>query len=70
MIDIENMFKYQGKTTKVIGSSRTKIYKEMYDHISSLQGNKLPYNGDYLGDNELAQAIYEKKYYLKILKYL
>ena len=67
MIDIENMFKYQGKTTKVIGSSRTKTYKEMYDHISSLQGNKLPYNGDYLGDNELAQAIYEKKYYLKNL---
>ena len=67
MIDIENMFKYQGKTTKVIGSSRTKTYKEMYDYISSLQGNKLPYNGDYLGDNELAQTIYEKKYYLKNL---
>lgn len=67
MIDIENMFKYQGKTTKVIGAPRTKTYKEMYDHISSLQGNKLPYDGDYLGDNELAQAIYEKKYYLKNL---
>ena len=67
MIDIENMFKYQGKTTKVIGSSRTKTYKEIYDHISSLQGNKLPYDGNYLGDNELAKTIYEKKYYLKNL---
>ena len=67
MIDIENMFKYQGKTTKVIGSTRTKTYKELYDHISSLQGNKLPYDGNYLGDNELAQTIYEKKYYLKNL---
>ena len=67
MSNIENMFKYQGKTTKVIGTSRTKTYKELYDHVSSLQGNKLPFNGNYLGDNELAQNIYEKKYYLKNL---
>ena len=67
MIDIENMFKHQGKTTKVIGTSRTKTYKELYDYISSLQGNRLPFNGKYLGDNELAQTIYEKKYYLKNL---
>ena len=67
MSSIENMFKYQGKTTKVIGSTRTKVYKELYDHISSLQGNKLPFNGDYLGDNELAHTIYQKKYYLKNL---
>ena len=67
MSNIDNMFKYQGKTTKVIGTSRTKTYKELYDHISSLQGNKLPFNGEYLGDNELAQNIYEKKYYLKNL---
>ena len=59
------MFKYQGKTTRVIGVTRTKVYKELYDYISSLQGNKLPFNGNYLGDNELAQNIYEKKYYLK-----
>ena len=64
---ISNMFKYQGKTTKVIGSSRTKTYKELYEHISSLQGNKLPYDGDYLGSNELAENIYKNKYYLKNL---
>ena len=28
MIDIENMFKYQGKTTKVIGSSEQKPIKK------------------------------------------
>ena len=67
MSNIDNMFKYQGKTTRVIGAPRTKTYKELYEHISSLQGNKLPFNGDYLGDNELAQNIYEKKYYLKNL---
>ena len=67
MSSIENMFKYQGKTTKVIGSERTKVYKELYDHISSLQWNKLPFHGEYLGDNELAQTIYAKKYYLKNL---
>ena len=37
MIDIENMFKYQGKTTKVIGSSRTKTYKEIYDNFSYIK---------------------------------
>ena len=67
MSNIDNMFKYQGKTTKIIGQPRTKIYKELYDHISSLQGNKLPFDGDYLGDNELAQNIYKHKYYLKNL---
>ena len=65
MDSINNMFKHQGKTTRVIGTSRTKTYKELHDYISSLQGNKLPFHGDYLGDNELAQNIYEKKYYLK-----
>ena len=68
MSNIENMFKYQGKTTKVIGASRTKTYKELYDHVSSLQGNKLPFNGNYLGDNELAQNIYEKKILFKKFK--
>ena len=67
MGNIDNMFKYQGKTARVIGTTRTKTYKELYEYISSLQGNKLPFNGDYLGDNELAQNIYEKKYYLKNL---
>jgi len=67
MDSINNMFKHQGKTTRVIGPTRTKAYRELHDHISSLQGNKLPFHGNYLGDNELAQNIYEKKYYLKNL---
>ena len=67
MDSINNMFKHQGKTTRVIGANRTKSYKELYEHISSLQGNKLAFDGNYLGDNELAKNIYEKKYYLKNL---
>ena len=54
MSNIDNMFKYQGKTTRVIGTARTKTYKELYEHISSLQGNKLSYDGNYLANNELA----------------
>ena len=64
---IEKMFSHEGKTTKVVGTSRIKAYKELYRHISEKQGNELPYHGDYLGDNELAKSIYEKKYFLKNL---
>jgi len=68
MNQIEKMFKHQGKSSKLIGDHRTKIYNEVYNHISEKQNNKkLPYNGDYLGDNELAKNIYEKKYFLKDL---
>ena len=68
MNQIEKMFSHEGKTTKVVGTSRIKAYKELYRNISEKQGNELPYHGDYLGDNELAKSIYEKKYFLKNLK--
>ena len=68
MTEYQKMFQYDGKTTKLIGQTRTKIYHEMYDHISEKQENSdLPFDGDYLGDNELAKTIYEKKYFLKDL---
>ena len=67
MSEILKMFEYEGKTTKIIGKSRTKAYKDVYDHLTSMQGDKLPVHEDYLGDNELAQIIYTKKYYLKNL---
>ena len=68
MNKVKKMFDYEGKTTKLIGHTRTKTYNELYDHISLKQENKeLPFHGDYLGDNELAQNIYEKKYFLKDL---
>jgi len=68
MTEYQKMFQYDGKTTKLIGPARAKIYNEMYDHISEKQGgNELPFDGNYLGDNELAKNIYEKKYFLKDL---
>jgi len=66
MSKIEQMFDVQGKTKKIIGSSRTQTYKEVYNHLSEKQkNNELPIHENYLGDNELAQTIYEKKYFLK-----
>ena len=60
MNKVKKMFDYEGKTTKLIGHTRTKTYNELYDHISLKQENKeLPFHGDYLGDNELAHNIYE-----------
>ena len=68
MIEISKMFGHEGKTTKIIGKPRTKAYKEVYDHLTAMQGNELSVHGDYLGDNELAHTIYTKKYYLKNLQ--
>ena len=68
---IENMFKHQGKTVNVIGKSRVKTYKDLFTQLSQLQKEKeLPVHNDYLGDNELAQNIYKKKYFLKDFLYL
>ena len=68
MSKIEQMFDYEGKTKKVIGDTKAQAYKEIYKHISNQQKNKdLPTHKNYLGDNELAKSIYEKKYFLKDL---
>ena len=62
MNKINDMFSYEGKTTKLIGANRTKTYNELYNHITDKQNDKsLSYNGDYLGDNELAQKNYLKE---------
>ena len=63
---ISNMFDHEGKTVKIIGKARIKTYKELYNYIEDLQQNKeIGTHNNYLGDNVLAQNIYEKKYYLK-----
>jgi len=68
MNDIKKMFSHKGKSSKLIGSLRSKVYEELYNHISDKQQNKeLDFHGDYLGDNELAKNIYTKKYFLKDL---
>lgn len=63
------MFDHRGKTTRVIGEPRIKIYRELFEHITNLQEEgELPTHDDYLGGNELAQNIYNKKYFVKDLK--
>ena len=68
MSEIKNMFSHQGKTQKVVGETRIKAYKETYEYLTQLQDkNELPFHGNYLDDNQLAQSIYTKKYFLKDL---
>ena len=67
-IAIDSMFKHEGKTVNIMGKTRVKTYQELYILLSQLQKEKeIPVHDDYLGDNELAQNIYKKKYYLKDL---
>ena len=65
---IDVMFQYEGKASKLIGTQRLNAYESAYRHLTEMQktGN-LPISDNYLGDNELAKNIYEKKYYLKDL---
>ena len=64
----QNMFDHRGKTTRVIGEPRIKIYRELYEHITNLQElGELSTHSDYLAGNELAQNIYNKKYFVKDL---
>ena len=39
MTQIEKMFSHEGKTTKLIGKARAKIYEELYNYISDKQTN-------------------------------
>ena len=69
MNDIKKMFSHKGKSSKLIGNLRSKVYEELYNHISEKQKNgELGFNGKYLSDNELAKNIYTKKYFLKDLE--
>ena len=64
MNQIDVMFKHKGKASKLIGTQRLKAYMEAYNHVSNMQAyGSLPSTNDYLGDNDLAKNIYEKKYY-------
>ncbi len=62
------MFSHTGKTINLIGKKRVNIYKKLYEYLSKLQkDNSIKLHENYLGDNELAQNIYTKKYYVKDL---
>ena len=68
MKDFPLMFSHTGKTVNLIGKKRISTYKKLYNHIESLQEkNIVKTHENYLDDNELAQNIYSKKYYVKDL---
>ncbi len=62
------MFSHKGKTVNLIGKKRISAYKKLYDYLEDLQEkNIVKTHENYLDDNELAQNIYSKKYYVKDL---
>ena len=65
------MFKHKGKFTELIPKKLHKSYQNLYLYLRKLQNeNELlthPEN-NYLGGNDLAKNIYEKKYYVKDLE--
>ena len=64
----EDMFKHRGKTVNIIGKTRVKTYRDLYRQLTELQEkNEIPVHDNYLGDNELAQNLYKKKYFIKDL---
>ncbi len=64
--EIEKMFEYEGKLSKVINKKYLERYKKLYRYLYELFiSGELPQHENYLGDNELAKSIYEKKYYLR-----
>ena len=68
MKDFPLMFSHGGKTVKLIGKKRISAYKKLYNYIEDLQDkNIVQTHENYLDDNELAQNIYAKKYYVKDL---
>jgi ribonucleoside-diphosphate reductase alpha chain len=65
---MEQMFSFRGKLSSCLGEGSVRDYKAIYQHLASQQkAGKLPRHANYLGGNELAANIYEKKYYLKDL---
>jgi ribonucleoside-diphosphate reductase alpha chain len=65
---MNRMFHHKGKSADLVGKRKVSVYQELYSHITELQDEGvLPYNGNYLNGNELAQNLYAKKYFLKDL---
>lgn len=66
-----DMFKHKGKFTRLIGKKNLKTYQNLYLMIKKKQNSgELPVHVEnkYLGGNDLAENIYEKKYYVKDLE--
>jgi len=67
-MSVNEMFNYQGKLVKKVGDARVEDYQKVYEHLKAkIDSGDLPIHENYLGDNELADNIYRKKYFLKDL---
>lgn len=62
------MFQHRGKFANKVGDEKIKGYQAVYNYLKEkIDSGELPSHENYLADNELAQNIYSKKYYLKDL---
>lgn len=63
------MFNYKSKLASMLPEEYLERYKRVYAKLREMQEKgKLPVHQNYLGDNELANSIYKKKYYMKDLR--
>jgi ribonucleoside-diphosphate reductase alpha chain len=59
----------EGKIVDILGKERIERFRKVYFAMLDLMKNgSLPIHPDYISGNELAQKIYEKKYFLKDLE--
>ncbi|MBI2462755.1 MAG: hypothetical protein HYV65_00775 [Candidatus Spechtbacteria bacterium] len=66
-----HMFAHKSKLASLLGYDRIEAYKNILFYLKTMQKTgKLATHpeGNYLGNNELATTIYQKKYYLKTLE--
>ena len=64
-----DMFKHKGKFVDLCGKKNLKNYQNLYLMLKKKQNaGEVPVHpeNNYLGDNELAKNIYEKKYFVKV----
>ena len=65
-MSVRDMFNFRGKLVKKIGDAKVENFRNIYEYLQNkLEKGDLPYHENYLGQNELAQNIYKKKYFLK-----
>ncbi len=63
------MFEFDGKLVKKVGEARIEAFQKVYEYLQDkIDKDELPTHENYLGQNELAENIYKKKYFLKDLE--